>query len=174
MTQLRKLSQGHALSQGRLSIGMEDISQLIQTVMSTASAERVRIFELLLTSNGVLTTTQICTFLEVSKPTALRTMTELKVAGLVDIPYEEGYNVETLKPKFKWFLTKEFGQLKDKQEEDLLRKIPPTHGGDVGQREEQERDAPQNVEQDSDVRGGDFSLHSPKEPNGGNYAMPRL
>ena len=94
ITQLRKLSQGHALSQGRLNIGMDDIPQLIQTVMSTASAERVRIFELLLANNGTLTTAQICTFLEVSKPTALRTMTELKVSGLVDMPYEAGYNIE--------------------------------------------------------------------------------
>ena len=33
-------------------------------------------------------------------------------------------------------------------------------------KEEQSTDNPQNVKQDSDVRGGEISLHPPNEPNG--------
>jgi hypothetical protein len=55
-------------------------------------------------------------------------MTELKVAGLVDIPYEEAGNTENqivLKPKFDWFLSQEFADHKDNQ---WMRKekAPPT------------------------------------------------
>jgi hypothetical protein len=44
MIQLRNLARGHALSQGRNFITMEDIPLLINVALSTASMERVRIF----------------------------------------------------------------------------------------------------------------------------------
>ena len=145
MTQMRSLARGHALSLGRLSFTMEDIPMIVHTVMSTATSERVRIFEILLENKGVLTTTQVCSFLEVSRPTALKTMLELKVAGLVDIPYEDRENNEKrifLKDKFKWFLTKEFPALKQghlnecNEEEGHKEKYPPRSDDDKVQNEE--------------------------------------
>jgi hypothetical protein len=60
MTQMRNLARGRALSKGRLSITMDDIPIVMHTAFSTATHERVRLFELLLEYDGELTTTIIC------------------------------------------------------------------------------------------------------------------
>jgi hypothetical protein len=118
MTQLRNLARGHALSQGRNWITMEDMPILIKTVFSTASLERVRIFELLLEFRGKLTTSQIVESLRISNKTAKRTMAEFKAIGLVDvgeIETQHGGNHEkqiTLVDKLDWFLSQEFKDLK--------------------------------------------------------------
>ena len=139
ITQLRNLARGHALSRGRNHIATADVPILINTVFSTASMERVRIFELLIANGGELTTSQIVTGLNTTYPTARRTMTELKATGVVDMYpdiSDEGYehredgstvyigNAEktiTLKKKFNWFLNEEFASLRDKIEENLLK-----------------------------------------------------
>jgi hypothetical protein len=86
-------------------------------VLSTASIERVTVFDLLLAYKGKMTTSQIANSLNISNHTAHRTMTELKALGLVDMTKEsEANNSEyqiTLDPKFDWFLTKEFLQLRE-------------------------------------------------------------
>ena len=67
MTQLRNFGQrGHALSQGRNYMTMEDIPLLINVVFSTASKERVRIFELLIEHKGKLKTSIITASLNTS------------------------------------------------------------------------------------------------------------
>lgn len=49
ITQLRNLSRGHALSQGRNYVtSLQDIPILIKVVLSTASIERVTIFDILI------------------------------------------------------------------------------------------------------------------------------
>ncbi|MGI8832369.1 MAG: bifunctional DNA primase/polymerase, partial [Nitrososphaeraceae archaeon] len=58
ITQLRNLARGHALSKGRNYITIDDVPLLIKVVLSTASIERVTIFDLLIKSNGILTTTE--------------------------------------------------------------------------------------------------------------------
>jgi hypothetical protein len=85
ITQLRNLARGHALSKGRNYITEDDIPVVIHTALSTATIERVRILELLLVNKGRLTTSQIVYYINTTKPTALRTMTELKAIGLVDL-----------------------------------------------------------------------------------------
>jgi hypothetical protein len=75
ITQPYNLARGHALSQGRNYITLEDIPLIIKVVLSTASIERVTIFDLLLAYRGAMTTTQIADSLNMSKPTALKTMT---------------------------------------------------------------------------------------------------
>lgn len=176
ITQMRNLARGRALSQGRLSFTMEDIPFIIQVVMSTASTERVRIFELLLAYNGTLTTSQICESLEISKNTALKTMLELKVAGLVDLLNEDAYNSTkriTLKKRFKWFLTDEFENLKDAWT--CTKKYPP-HTDDVNKTQsgEQPTDNSQNTEhetqENSPIRGGEILVHQPS--NDGPYSCP--
>lgn len=115
ITQLRNLARGHALSQGRNYFTMDDIPIVIHTALSTATMERVRIFELLIANKGSLTTSQIVDFLNTTNPTARRTMTELKATGLVDMRYDEYRQVYSikLKPEFDWFLTETFAELKE-------------------------------------------------------------
>lgn len=115
--QLTNLARGHALSQGRDYITIDDIALIINVVLSTASTERSRIFETLLNFGGSLTTRQIMDYLDTSDKTAKRTMTELKALGLVTrktVPSEHGeemYQI-TLNDKFEWFLTEEFNELR--------------------------------------------------------------
>ena len=117
--QLSNLARGHALSKGVKYITIDDVPLVINTALSTASTERVRIFEILVENRGRLTTSQICEFLNTSKPTALRTMTELKATGLVEMENkrtDDGYNITymiRLKEEFDWFLSDEFKKLKE-------------------------------------------------------------
>jgi hypothetical protein len=114
VTQLKNLARGHALFQGRNYLRKEDIPIVIKTVLSTASVERVSVFDMLLTSNGRLTTTEITGTLNISPPTARRTMTELSNLELVDMTDEdEGEKEIQLKPEFEWFLSKEFKKLRE-------------------------------------------------------------
>ena len=129
-----------------------DIPLLIKVVLSTASRERVMIFDLLLNSKGAMTTSQVSKSLNISTNTALRTMAELKALQLVsgdpiDMEYMEGYSDEawirnnneqhkiTLHRDFDWFLTEEFkrlrgefvpdGKSKYDKDEDSVKKISP-------------------------------------------------
>ena len=117
ITQLRNLARGHALSQGRNYITVTDIPILIKVVLSTASIERVKVFDLLIKSEGGrLSTSQITQALDVSNSTAKRTMVEFIGIGIVTMTqngeYENSEKTITLKPKFKWFLTEEFRKLR--------------------------------------------------------------
>lgn len=85
ITQLRNLARGHALSKGRNYITVDDIPLLIKVVLSTASIERVTIFDLLIKANGTLTTTVISEGARISKPTAKRIMAEFRALGIVNI-----------------------------------------------------------------------------------------
>lgn len=135
ITQMHNFARGNALSQGRLSITLEDIPIVIHTVLSTASNERVKLFELLIEHKGILTTEIVCRSFDISPPTARRTMTEMKAIKLVDDitghPNTAGhYNPEMtiqLKSKFDWFLTDEFKKLMDKFfiSSDMLKEIYP-------------------------------------------------
>jgi hypothetical protein len=120
ITQLRNLARGHAVSKGRNFITVEDTPVVIRTALSTATIERVRIFELLLANKGKLTTPQIVDFLNTTTPTALRTMTELKATGLVDLISDpEEYNSLKeikLKSEFNWFISDKFRELKECKE----------------------------------------------------------
>jgi hypothetical protein len=136
MENLRNLAIGHALSKGRLSINSEDIPIIIKVALSTAPVERVNVFDLLINKNGTLTTSEIMDFLNASRPTAIRTMTELKVLGLVNMDQGSGENDNSplsikLKDKFKWFLSDEFKRLRggfipEKFEECKEKSPPPT------------------------------------------------
>ena len=115
--QLMNLARGHALSQGRNFITKNDIQLIVKVVLSTASTERTRIFETLLNFGGELTTRQIMDYLNVSAPTARRTMTELMAIGVVEretITGETGGEMFLIKlaDGFKWFLSEEFKNLK--------------------------------------------------------------
>ena len=119
MTQLRNLARGHALSQGRNYMTMENIPLLINVVFSTASKERVRIFELLIEHKGRLTTSIITASLNTSNNTAKRTMAEFHALGLVNLGDSKSLRGEPekemiLKDEFQWFLSKEFNTVRKK------------------------------------------------------------
>ena len=94
ITQLRNLARGAALIRGRNYVTVEDIPLIIKVVLSTASIERVRILDLLLNAGGRLSTSQIEFSLNISKPTAKRTMAEFKGLGIVDLIEGENENSE--------------------------------------------------------------------------------
>jgi len=88
---------------------------IIKVVLSTASIERVTIFDLLLAYKGTMTTTQIADSLNMSKPTALKTMTQLKALGLVEMTDGDS-NIPatiTLVPQFNWVFDKQFLELRN-------------------------------------------------------------
>jgi predicted transcriptional regulator len=110
-TVLYNIARGHASLYGRNYITRDDLPIVIHTVFSTAQIERVSIFNLLIANNGMLSTDEILEFLNVTRPTALRTMTEFKAIGLVTIE-EADTGIKgrptmlmVLKPEFKWILT---------------------------------------------------------------------
>jgi hypothetical protein len=113
--QLYNLARGHALSRGRNHITFEDIPLIIKVVLSTASIERVTLFDLLLAYKGTMTTSEIAASLNISSPTALRTMTELKALGLVDMTNGESNTPAkvTLDPQFNWVFDKQFLDLRN-------------------------------------------------------------
>lgn len=114
ITQLRNLARGHALSQGRTSITIQDLLLPIKVVLSTASIDRTNIFRLLIAYKGKLTTSIISSSLNIEAPTARRIMAELKAVELVDLE-DSGTKTEekqiTLKEDFEWFLSDEFEEL---------------------------------------------------------------
>lgn len=117
MQQLINLARGHALLTGRNYVTVEDLPLIVKVVLSTAPMERVSIFDVLLANGGSLNVNQITDFLNVSEPTARRTMTEFKALGLVDMekqPIQSDDGIIrhiwkiTLKKEFDWFLSDEF------------------------------------------------------------------
>ena len=113
--QLTNLARGHALTMGRNFVTLDDVPLIIGVVLSTASKERVNIFDLLLAKDGVLTASDISLSLNMSAPTARKTMLELWVLKLVDKEGSDDSDTThriTLKPEFKWFTSEEFRELR--------------------------------------------------------------
>lgn len=115
---LRNLAIGHAISQGRNSLNIQDVSIAVKVALSTAPIRRVRLLDLLLNSEtGELTTSQICKELSISQPVVTRTMREFEALKLANISSVNDYGNSELKIKlnseFNWFRTKEFLDLKE-------------------------------------------------------------
>jgi predicted transcriptional regulator len=116
MEQLRNIARAFALSKGRNCITKDDLSIPIKVVLSTASIDRVNIFDLLIAWKGTLTTRLMKSSLNISHKTAHRIMTELKAVGLVDIEESASQTDEKviiLKEEFDWFLGEEFSELRE-------------------------------------------------------------
>ena len=114
--QLKHIARGHALSLGKNYITMEDLSVPIKVVLSTASIERVKVFDLLLAHNGTLTTTLITKSLNMTAPPARRTMYEFQAIEIADLIETSDSTEEkriVLKDKFNWFLSDEFIKLRE-------------------------------------------------------------
>jgi predicted transcriptional regulator len=109
---LRNLAIGHAISQGRDSINLQDIPMVIKVALSTTMAPRAKVFDLLIKNNGELSTSDITSHLKMSYPTARRILEELHFLDIVDIASVAEYtNSEvkiTLKQEYQWFKNDEF------------------------------------------------------------------
>jgi predicted transcriptional regulator len=115
---LYNLARGHALLYGRKFITDADIPLVTKIALNSANTDRVKLFEILLDNNGTATTKQFEERLDCSANMAIRTMTTLKILGLIDIskdnPGEKGgrpMKIAVLKPKFQWVLKQEFKAL---------------------------------------------------------------
>ena len=113
--QLRNLALGNAISQGRNYLAKDDAKLIITVCFSTTKIYRAKMLDLLLENNGELTTSQITTGLDISKPHVLQTMQEfdaLKIGTISSISsYEKSERKIKLNNEYSWFLTKEFKQL---------------------------------------------------------------
>ena len=113
--QLTNLALGNAISQGRNYLTKDDAKLIITVCFSTTKVYRVKVLNLLLENNGELTTFQIATGLDISRPNALKTMQEfdaLKIAKVSTISsYEKSERKIKLNDEYSWFLTEEFKQL---------------------------------------------------------------
>lgn len=114
---LRNLAIGHAISQGRDHLILEDVPIAVEVALSTSPIRRVKLLDLLIKSdNGELTTSQITTRLSVSQPVATRTMREFDALGIADISavgeYGNSELVIKLRQEFEWFRSEEFLKLK--------------------------------------------------------------
>jgi hypothetical protein len=116
---LYNLARGHALLTGRNYITLEDVPIVVKTVLSTAMIERVGALNLLINNGGRASTDDVMDYLHVTRPTALRTMTELRVIQLVDEfevfdePKNNWIKHTQLKEEFNWFLTPQFDGLRE-------------------------------------------------------------
>ncbi len=116
--QLKNLARGHALSQGRNWITIQDLPLLIKVALSTAALDRVNIFDLLINNKGTLTTSIIKDSLSTNHHVAHRIMEELNAVELVDFEKSDNPTEEKIihlkdKPELKWFLTAEFKELRE-------------------------------------------------------------
>jgi hypothetical protein len=118
--QLRNLALANAISQGRNYIKIEDVKLVVKVALSTTRVSRKKVFDLLLKEKGELTTSKIVNGLDISEPTARKTMREFQALGIANISQISGYvNSEltlVLNNKFKWFLSDEFQNLRKKDE----------------------------------------------------------
>ena len=117
---LYNLARGHALLYGRNYITTDELSIVIPVALSSAPKERVDLFRLLIKNDGKLNTDQSKDLAKVSRATALKEMSKLKVLGLVDEHEEESttkpIKVINLKTEYNWFLSPEFKVYLDKFE----------------------------------------------------------
>jgi|APSaa5957512535_1039671.scaffolds.fasta_scaffold03422_8 hypothetical protein len=112
--QMYNLAKGHAVLFGRNFIIMDDLRVVLDVALSSASRDRVMLFELLLKFEE-LSTSQIMDELKTTNDTALKKMKEFELLGLVDRTMIPGTtkpeSVINLKKDYHWFLSDEFKSL---------------------------------------------------------------
>ena len=112
--QMYNLAKGHAVLFGRNYITQNDLKVVLDVALSSASRERVMLFELLLKS-GKLSTSKIMDEFGTTNDTALKKMKEFELLGLVEnikIPgTTKPESAINLKKDYHWFLSEEFKSL---------------------------------------------------------------
>ena len=114
--QLRNLALGNAISKGRNYIKIEDVKLVIKVALSTTRVTRKKVFDLLLKENGNVTTSTIVKELDISEPTARKTMREFQALEIANVSSTSSYASSeltlVLNGKFRWFLSEEFQNLR--------------------------------------------------------------
>jgi predicted transcriptional regulator len=115
---LYNIARGHALSYGRKYVERADLPVITKVALNSARTDRVKLFELIIDKNGRVTSKEFAEYLNVSRNIALRTMTSLKILGLVDLEKEnpgatggKPMYYARLEDRFKWFISREFRSL---------------------------------------------------------------
>lgn len=138
---LYNFARGHALIEGRTSIGKKDLAFALKVALDSAPPNRSKIFKHLISSGGTLGTEEVMSLLKCSRPTALKHMQELSILGLVET--EGDMDDETvsyggrpeqriiLSVKYEWFLSEECKELLNHRGQiSLLTKSDPVSSGD--------------------------------------------
>ncbi|HJU12920.1 MAG TPA: hypothetical protein VJ792_00495 [Candidatus Nitrosotalea sp.] len=109
---LINLAKGHALLYGRNYIMPDDLRPVVKIALSSASRERVGLFQFLIEKGGSQTTDQVMEKFKVGRDTALKYMKELELIGLVERDSQSTITKPTivirLKEFYQWLLSDEF------------------------------------------------------------------
>jgi len=111
------LARGHAVACGRTAINDEDLSIVIKVALGSASLDRIKAFNLLIKSDGVLTTEQVIHGLKCSRPTAISLMEKMEHLNLVnEVPATNhavgrSEKVVRVTERFLWFVGTRFKEL---------------------------------------------------------------
>ena len=90
---LLNIAKGRAIINGRSQIGMEDIPLLIDIILSSCPEDRGEVFKALLKKpDHTLSTSEVCKILDVTPPSALKVMENMKIFNLA-IPLDISYRV---------------------------------------------------------------------------------
>lgn len=80
---LYNLARGHALVSGRKNIEQEDVDVVLRVTLDSGKPTRAQLFKSLIENNGTLKTSQVKELLKCSTNTALKSMEEMRLLGLV-------------------------------------------------------------------------------------------
>lgn len=118
---LRNLAIASAISQGRDQINLEDISLIMNVVLSTTTKARSELIRLLLKKGGEVTTSTVVYENKISSPFAKKTMRELAAVGIGNISavatYSNSEHKITLTDEYRWFVNQGFQKLLDRDKE---------------------------------------------------------
>ena len=131
---LYNLTRGHALISGRTNIDYDDLGIVINITFDSAALSRSRLFRLLIKNGGQITSDEVVSKINCSKPTALKEIEILKVLGLVDVKDSEfsipgrPVKIAILKEELSWFISEEC--------QFILKAIEEYYGGVLRQEEQ--------------------------------------
>lgn len=110
---LYNLVRGHALICGRTNIDYDDLGIIINIAFDSAPLSRSRQFRILVENGGQITSDEVVSKINCSKPTALKEIEILKILGIVDVKDSEfstpgrPIKIATLKEELSWFVGEE-------------------------------------------------------------------
>ena len=131
-TALYNLAIGHAVFHGRDKITEDDLRVVVKVALDSATKERVKLLDMLIENKGIVSTVDFELALGCSKATALKTMKELEIIGLVDETEVKGITKSlkavALKAEFQWLLLDEFKKSRDNAHTPESSKLFPSQG----------------------------------------------
>ncbi len=112
------LCRGHAVLMGRHQIDVSDLRLIVELAVDSAPTTRADLFRVLIDNGGKMSTSQIETQLDCSKPIALKEMRTLEALGVCKVTElktgmvgQPECQIE-LREDFEWFLSDECRQIR--------------------------------------------------------------